>query len=36
MFGNNFAKELQFIPLSNDTVSRRIDDIAEDVEQQLF
>ncbi|GFW38274.1 ATP-dependent DNA helicase [Trichonephila clavipes] len=36
MFGNNFAKELQSIPLSNDTVSRRIDDIAEDVEQQLF
>ncbi|GFX20176.1 zinc finger BED domain-containing protein 5 [Trichonephila clavipes] len=36
MFGDNFAKELQFIPLSNDTVSRRIDDIAEDVEQQLF
>ncbi|GFU73638.1 SCAN domain-containing protein 3, partial [Trichonephila clavipes] len=29
MFGNNFAKELQSIPLSNDTVSRRIDDIAE-------
>ncbi|GFT48980.1 hypothetical protein TNCV_3874631, partial [Trichonephila clavipes] len=28
-------KELQSIPLSNDTVSRRIDDIAEDVEQQL-
>ncbi|GFV84812.1 zinc finger BED domain-containing protein 5 [Trichonephila clavipes] len=28
--------ELQSIPLSNDTVSRRIDDIAEDVEQQLF
>ncbi|GFT43708.1 SCAN domain-containing protein 3 [Trichonephila clavipes] len=36
MFGNNFAKELQSIPLSNDTVSRRIDDIAENVEQQLF
>ncbi|GFU34912.1 zinc finger BED domain-containing protein 5 [Trichonephila clavipes] len=36
MFGENFAKELQSIPLSNDTVSRRIDDIAEDVEQQLF
>ncbi|GFU84717.1 zinc finger MYM-type protein 6 [Trichonephila clavipes] len=35
MFGDNFAKELQSI-LSNDTVSRRIDDIAEDVEQQLF
>ncbi|GFX25966.1 hypothetical protein TNCV_2303481 [Trichonephila clavipes] len=28
MFGDNFAKELQSIPLSNDTVSRRIDDIA--------
>ncbi|GFX05117.1 zinc finger MYM-type protein 6 [Trichonephila clavipes] len=36
MFGDNFAKELQSTPLSNDTVSRRIDDIAEDVEQQLF
>ncbi|GFW83542.1 zinc finger MYM-type protein 6 [Trichonephila clavipes] len=36
MFGDNFAKELQSIPQSNDTVSRRIDDIAEDVEQQLF
>ncbi|GFU49299.1 protein FAM200A [Trichonephila clavipes] len=36
MFGDNFAKELQSIPLSNDTISRRIDDIAEDVEQQLF
>ncbi|GFU00406.1 HTH_Tnp_Tc3_2 domain-containing protein [Trichonephila clavipes] len=36
MYGDNFAKELQSIPLSNDTVSRRIDDIAEDVEQQLF
>ncbi|GFW67221.1 SCAN domain-containing protein 3 [Trichonephila clavipes] len=36
MFGDNFAKDLQSIPLSNDTVSRRIDDIAEDVEQQLF
>ncbi|GFV94795.1 SCAN domain-containing protein 3 [Trichonephila clavipes] len=33
---DNFAKELQSIPLSNDTVSRRIDDTAEDVEQQLF
>ncbi|GFW52159.1 hypothetical protein TNCV_2426061 [Trichonephila clavipes] len=28
MFGDNFAKELQSIPLSNDTVSRRIDDRA--------
>ncbi|GFT09461.1 hypothetical protein TNCV_5063061 [Trichonephila clavipes] len=31
-FGDNFAKELQFIPLSNDTVARR----NEDVEQQPF
>ncbi|GFW39736.1 zinc finger BED domain-containing protein 5 [Trichonephila clavipes] len=36
MFGDNFSKELQSIPLSNDTVSRRIDDIAEDVKQPLF
>ncbi|GFW30759.1 protein FAM200B [Trichonephila clavipes] len=36
IFGNNFAKELQSIPLSNDTVCRRICDIAEDVEQQHF
>ncbi|GFY14217.1 SCAN domain-containing protein 3 [Trichonephila clavipes] len=36
MFGYDIAKELQSIPLSNDTASRRIDDIAEDVEQQLF
>ncbi|GFX52866.1 SCAN domain-containing protein 3 [Trichonephila clavipes] len=36
MFGDNFAKELQSILLSNDIVSRRIDDIAEVIEQQLF
>ncbi|GFX82814.1 SCAN domain-containing protein 3 [Trichonephila clavipes] len=36
MFGDNFAKELQSIPLSNGTVSRQIDDLAGDVEQQLF
>ncbi|GFW15848.1 SCAN domain-containing protein 3 [Trichonephila clavipes] len=36
MFGDNFAKDLQSIPLSNDTVSHRIDDIDEDVEQQLL
>ncbi|GFT41415.1 protein FAM200A [Trichonephila clavipes] len=36
MFGDNFAKELQSIPLSNDTVSRQIDDILKDVEQQPF
>ncbi|GFX85949.1 uncharacterized protein TNCV_2473511 [Trichonephila clavipes] len=36
MFGDKFAKELQSIHLSNDAVSCRIDDTAEDVEQQLF
>ncbi|GFT04623.1 SCAN domain-containing protein 3 [Trichonephila clavipes] len=34
--GDNFAKELQSISLSNDTVFRLIDDIVEDVEQQLL
>ncbi|GFX74297.1 hypothetical protein TNCV_3452451 [Trichonephila clavipes] len=32
MFGDYFAKDLHSITLSNDTVSSRIDDIAEDVE----
>lgn len=36
MFGDNFSKQLQSIPLSNDTVARRIGDIAEDVQCQLF
>lgn len=36
MFGDNFAKQLHSIPLSNDTVARRIDDIADDVQHQLF
>ncbi|GFU90431.1 SCAN domain-containing protein 3 [Trichonephila clavipes] len=36
MFGDNFTKELQSIPPLNETVARRIDDIAEDVEQHLF
>lgn len=36
MFGDNFAKQLQSIPLSNDTVARRIGDIAEDVQHQLL
>ncbi|GFT40197.1 hypothetical protein TNCV_1527021 [Trichonephila clavipes] len=35
MFGDNFAKELQSIPLSNDIVSRRIDDIAEEVDNSF-
>ncbi|GFW42133.1 retrovirus-related Pol polyprotein from transposon RE1 [Trichonephila clavipes] len=32
-FGDNFAKELRFRPLSKDTVARRNEDIAEDVKQ---
>lgn len=36
MFGDNFSKQIQSIPLSNDTVARRIGDIAEDVQCQLF
>ncbi|GFT43318.1 protein FAM200B [Trichonephila clavipes] len=33
MFGDNFAKELQSIPLSNNATSHQIDDIAGDEEQ---
>ncbi|GBM03097.1 hypothetical protein AVEN_14593-1 [Araneus ventricosus] len=36
MFGDNFVKQLQSIPLSNDAVAHRIGDIAEDVQHQLF
>ena len=36
MFGDNFTKQLKFVPLSNDTVARRIGDIANDVQHQLF
>lgn len=36
MFGDNFAKKLESIPLSNDTVARRIGDMAEDVQRQLL
>ncbi|KFM71132.1 Zinc finger BED domain-containing protein 5, partial [Stegodyphus mimosarum] len=36
MFGDKFSKQLQSIPLSNDTVARRIGDKAEDVQCQLF
>ncbi|GFV76479.1 hypothetical protein TNCV_4726991 [Trichonephila clavipes] len=35
-FGDNFAKMLQFMPLSNDTVTCRNEDTAEDVEQHPF
>ncbi|KAL4083746.1 hypothetical protein QTP88_029062 [Uroleucon formosanum] len=36
MFGDNLAQQLKSIPLSNDTVSRRISDISEDLNEQLF
>ncbi|XP_015917231.1 zinc finger BED domain-containing protein 5-like [Parasteatoda tepidariorum] len=36
MFGDNLSKRLQSIPLSNETVARRIGDIDEDVQSQLF
>ncbi|KFM66777.1 Zinc finger BED domain-containing protein 5, partial [Stegodyphus mimosarum] len=36
MFGDKFSKQLQSIPLSNDTVARRIGDIPEDEQCQLF
>ncbi len=36
MFGDNFAQQISDIPLSNDTVSRRISDMASDVKEQLL
>jgi len=36
MFGDNLAQQLKSIPLSNDTVSRQISDISEDLNEQLF
>lgn len=36
MFRENLAKQLKSIPLSNDTVSRRVSDIFEDLNEQLF
>ncbi len=36
MIGDNEASRLKTIPLSNDTVARRISDLAEDIEAQLF
>lgn len=35
MFGESYAKQLQQVPLSDNTVSRRIDDISEDLCEQL-
>ncbi|XP_071037887.1 zinc finger BED domain-containing protein 5-like [Parasteatoda tepidariorum] len=36
MFGDDFSKQLQSTPLSNDTVACRIGDLAEDLKLQLF
>ncbi len=36
MFGDNFAKQISDIPLSNDTVSRGISDMASNVKDQLL
>ena len=36
MFGYKFARKIKTIPLSNDTVARRINMMSEDVEQQLI
>lgn len=36
VFGENFAKKLKSIPLSNDTVALRIGDVGEDVQHWLF
>jgi hypothetical protein len=36
MFGEEYSKKMQFIPLSNTTVRRRIDEMSESVENQLI
>ncbi len=36
MFGDNFAQPISDIPLSNDTVSRHISDMASDIKEQLL
>jgi hypothetical protein len=36
MFEDSLAQQLKSIPLSNDTVSRRISNILEDLNEQLF
>ncbi|KRZ00159.1 Zinc finger BED domain-containing protein 5 [Trichinella zimbabwensis] len=36
MFGDTYLKEIELIPLSNDTVARRLEDMAKWVEDQLI
>jgi hypothetical protein len=36
MFGEEYSKKVQSIPLSNTTVRRRIDEMSENVENQLI
>jgi hypothetical protein len=36
MLGDSSAQQLENIPLSNDTVCRRISDISDDLRQQLI
>ncbi|KRY24527.1 Zinc finger BED domain-containing protein 5, partial [Trichinella spiralis] len=36
LFGGTYLKEIELIPLSNDTVARRIEDMAKWVEDQLI
>jgi hypothetical protein len=36
LHGKKYADELKFVPLSNDTVSKRIREISDDMHEQLL
>jgi hypothetical protein len=36
LHGKKYADELKYVPLSNDTVSKRIREISDDVHEQLL
>ena len=36
MLGSEFARKVQNIPLSNDTIARRVNDLSDDLEIQLI